>query len=701
MPKNYFDRHGDEIPPFKRNQFGGAVGGPIRKDKTFFFAVYESLKERLGVTGLAAVLDDNARAGVLGGRTVGVNPTVVPYIQTLFPVANGASLGNGAAQYYFSRTQPTDQTYLMGRIDHRFANGDPLFGRFTVDNGTVERQPTDKAPISKLYEHTRSQYVTLEHQHLFRQSLLNTVRIGFNRSVPEAENRRTVAIPANLSFMPGEPFGFITIGGVVTELGGDYRVPRADRVSSYQLEDSVLYLHGRHSIRIGVQAERIQNNQSAVTQQGGVVRFGDVGSFLQGTPLGADLTFPHAYLANTIYAQTSSWQRSFRQSMIGAYVQDDIRLLDNLMLNVGLRYEFATVPSEQHGRIANLTNLTDSTISVGKQWFNPSGKNFAPRIGVAWDPFGKKKTSIRAGFGLFYDEILLKYLFFSGITNTPFSVRTTINNPVFPDVLRNFNIQTLKPTMRNIEASPTTPYMAQFNFSMQQELPGKWDLNAAFVGSRGVHLFRGGDANLSPREIVGGVTVFHPELGRRNPNFGPILQGTSDARSFYNSLQVTVRRNMSRSVRMQAAYTLSHSVDDASGIAQADFDSSPQFAMDQWDRLRDRGLSAFDARHNLTMNWVGRSSLREKGAWSYGCPSSEAGRLITSPDFNRGIRSPSICPSIGPATSIPRVSPWPTGQISTRATATTRSPAIRTATGISMPSRSHPPTNWETWGAIP
>ena len=595
--KNFFDPPNVEIPAFKRNQFGGAIGGPIRKDKTFFFAAYESLIERLGVTGVSTVPDAEARQGRLPGRPpVTLHPAIPAYLQTFFPLPNGRNLGGGVAEYLFTESQPTNEHFVQGRIDHQLTPRDNLWGRYTFDNGDVDRQAFNKPPIAFTKERSRNQYLTLEHQHTFSSGTLNTARFGFNRSVQEADNVRTADIPANLAFVPGEPPGYISISGVVTELGGDFRLPRLDRLNNFQWGDTLFLTRGAHALRFGAQGQRLQFNQNTVSQRGGVLNFDSLELFLQGRARSADVALPG--LVDPV--------RGYRQSLFGFFVQDDYKFRSNLTFNLGLRYEFATVPTEANGKISNLRNVSDSRLTVGDPWHNnPSLKNFAPRIGVAWDPFADGKTSVRAGFGIFYDEILPKYYFFSGSLNPPFTTRTSINNPPFPVITQGFNPNApIRAQLQTVNFDLQTPYVMQFNLSVQRSLPGAVDVTVAYAGSRGNYLIRLGDANLAPESIVNGVKTYNPTAGRRNPNFTGIWQRVTDAQSFYHSAQLSVLKRYSAGLRAQLSYTFSRSVDDSSGINSQDFGNVVQYGLDWYDRTIDRGLSAFHVKHNLTFNWT-------------------------------------------------------------------------------------------------
>lgn len=597
--KNFFDPKTKPIPAFKRNQFGATLGGPIVRDRTFFFGAYESLIERLGVTGVANVLDADARAGILAGRQISMHPAIPAFIDIFFPRANGVNLGGGLAEYLFSRSQPTDEHFFQMRIDHRISQADSLLARYTFDNGSVDRQPINKVPIAFTRERSRNQFLTLEQIHIFSSSLINSVRLGFNRSVQEADNVRTIDIPDSLAWAPPDKFGYFTISGVVTEMAGDYRLPRLDRLNNFQWEDTVFVTRGRHGIRFGTMGQRIQFNQDAVSQRGGIVTFTTLQNFLQAIPQSMDIALPGRI--DTV--------RGYRQFLIGHFIQDDIRLLPNLTLNFGLRHEFITVPTEVNGKISNLRNVMDKALTIGDPWHsNPSKKNFAPRIGLAWDPFRDGKTSIRLGFGVFHDEILPKYYFFSGSLNPPFTTRTQLvfnGSPAsFPNLVAGLNFDALKPQLQTVNFNLQNPYMLHYNFSIQRSLPWNWDVTVSYAGSRGSHLFRIADANLAPEIIVNGVKTYQPALGRRNPNFSSITQRITDAQSFYNAMQISAVKRSSHGLRAQVSYTFSRSVDDSSGINSQDFGNGVQYGLDFYDRKIDRGLSSFNTTHVLTFNWT-------------------------------------------------------------------------------------------------
>jgi hypothetical protein len=591
--KNYFNAAGEKIPGFKRNQFGAVAGGAIRKDRTFYFGSWEQLVERLGVISLTAVPDAAARQGVLPSGTVTVNPFMRPFVDTLFPLPNGASLGGGAAEYRYSLSQPTEELFFQGRVDHKIGERDNMFVRYTFSDGTVDRVPVSALPVSRLNEATRGQYVTAEHVRILTPSLFHILRLGFSRTSGETVNRRTLANVDALSFVPNSPFGYVTISGLTSAIGGDARVPRTDHLNNYQFSNLALWLKGNHSFKFGFTGQRQQFNTYNLLQLGGAVTFSNLSDFLQARPRSIDFSIPGAY----------DPVRGFRQTLAGGFVNDEYRVRENLTVHYGVRYEFASVPREVNGKISNLRGIYDSSLTVGDPYFsNPARGNFAPRVGFAWSPRGSTSTVVRGGWGLFHDLILPRYYFIAATRNPPHSNRVLLNNPRFPLTAADLgNLDTIKPSVNSFNPDVSNPYMMQFNLTVERMIEG-WKVSGSYVGSRGYHLPRQAEVNLAPATLAGGVKTYQPQLGRQNPNYAGIVRVEMDARSFYNALQVQAVRQYSRGLRSQFSYTWSKSVDDSSGIVSSDFISGTQYTLDYLDRKLDRGLSGFHAAHVFVAN---------------------------------------------------------------------------------------------------
>lgn len=298
----------------------------------------------------------------------------------------------------------------------------------------------------------------------------------------------------------------------------------------------------------------------------------------------------------------SSARRYWRQNLIGLYVQDDFTAASRLTLNLGLRYEFITTPTEKNGTISSFRDLTGTEFTVGGPMFkNPSLKNFAPRAGFAWNPFGDGKTSIRGGGGLFFEPVLANFYRSHGQLNPPFFQAASQRNPTFPHPFE----RTLAVAQRIdlLQFDLKNPYMMQFSLTAQRELLPQTMVTVGYVGSRGRHQFRNIEANqATPTVLSDGRYFFPPNSQRQNPAFGSIRLRVTDGNSSYNGLIAGLTRRFADGLQLQASYTFGKSVDEGSiSAGSQDFGNGfqPRYGFDRGDN---RGPSDFDIRHNFVLN---------------------------------------------------------------------------------------------------
>ncbi|PYS38636.1 MAG: hypothetical protein DMG14_16960, partial [Acidobacteria bacterium] len=396
--RNFFDAR---IPPFKRNQFGASLGGPLQRDRSFFFADYEGLRQSLGVTQVNTVPSAAARKGLISTGFVEVDPAASRYLQAFYPLPNGRLLGNGDTGIFtFAGQQVTTENYFTSKVDHRFSQQDSLSGIYMRDNSKVVQPDAFDELLANVV--SRRQLVTLHEQHIFNAKFLNAARFGFNRAVAIEGGVSRVINPlvadATFAFIPGQFVGAIqSVPGLTNFLGG-LNAQRPDTRgnsknlfwNSFQWADDLFLLKGVHALQFGMVAERMQDNLALTGVTNGTFKFSSLSDFLTNRPRN---------FVGLIPIPTPTF--GIRETLFGAYIKDDIRLRRNLSVNAGLRYEIATVPSEAYGRISNLPHVTASEPHLGSPFFlNPTLRNFEPRVGFSWSPFADNKTVFRGGFGI-------------------------------------------------------------------------------------------------------------------------------------------------------------------------------------------------------------------------------------------------------------------------------------------------------------
>jgi hypothetical protein len=646
--RNFFDPA--RKPEFKRNQFGGSLGGPIRRDRLFFFFGYESLRENLGRTISSVVPNAAARAGVLPnpnapGQTinVAVSPVVRPYLDE-FPLPNGANLGGGLAAYSFGFDQQLRQHFLQGRIDYNHSDRAQFFARYTFDDAD-QLLPTDFPQFPRTFL-SRNQFFTGEYRQTLSPQTLNTFRLNFSRT-HIGQNVEANTTQAGLRpFVPGNDLiGAIDIGGLPRfgpQSSGNLRLTQ----NVYGFEHGLVHSRGRHLVKVGALVEHYRDNMFNPTFGNGIFTFASLRDFLENRPQRFIGLTPEAAL-----------DRYWRFTLFGFYAQDTYRASQRLTLNAGLRYEFTTTPVDIYGRDSALPDLLGSAPVTGQLYENPTLKNLSPRVGFAWDLFGDGSTSLRGGFGVYFNTNNQQNLIVT-VTNPPATPRPVINNPTFP--VPNFRGSL---SIRPVQYDLRSPYLQMWNLNLQRELWFDTVLTLGYAGSRGVHLLRSADVNIPAPVIRADGTPFWP-AGQLRPNtaFTTIELKSSDGNSWYNALIFELRKRFSRGLTAQSSYTFSRNIDTTQASTFfSDATNGTTSAFPEFPGLNyNKGLADYHAKHNWVFNFTyslpfarGADGLRGVllDGWQLaGIGQMRSGNPLTvfvQRNRSRSQWSPSLAPGVG------------------------------------------------------
>lgn len=599
--RNFFNP--GELPAFRRNQFGAAVGGRVIRDGVFFFANYEGLRRRQGRTIIASVPDVNARRGSLPDpatgqlRQVTVNPLALPYVN-LYPVPNGRNFGDGTAEFVTDFSDSATENYGMARMDFRLSDSDNVYWRYIFD--PAESASARALPLFKDTSTSTNHFLVLSETHVFSGASLNEFRFAFNRTDRSRDSIPAVKLDPSLSFVPGETYGTLRFqqGGAGTlqlsDLGVDQGGLSTWTQNLFQVTETFSTVRGIHSLKFGADLQRPQLNTFVATCNRGCYDFGGLQDLLAGRS---------SRLQVALLSGNSSPVRGWRRILFGWFVQDDIRLRSNLTLNVGVRHEFFTSPSEVNGKSGNLRHITDAQMTPGPP-FVTSKTNVSPRVGLAWDPTGSGKTSLRLGAGMFYNQVDGRTWHQDAGQNPDILKTFSVTNPSFPNALANVLPATLQPN-RSFQFHLDTPTAIHYNLEVQRQLTPTLSVRAGYIGSHGYNTARQTDSNIRIPEIRPDGTKFWP-VGARviNPNFADIQLIVTDSQYNYNGLQVVLQKSVLSGLRFNAAYTLSKTQSDADQIVSGQTLSTASTALDQDDLSRDYSLSAYDQRHTLVLNGV-------------------------------------------------------------------------------------------------
>lgn len=615
--RNYFD--GASAPPFQRNQFGGAIGGPVLAKNTFIFANYEGLRQNLHQASLAFVPSLASRAAAV--------PSVTPLLNLWpTPLATAPDY-NGISPYFSSPLQTIREDFGTVRLDHIFSQNDSFSGVYTVDDG-ADVTATTADPYSSDLLDLREQVLSFEETHVFSPSLLNTARVGYSRAGYFFAGEPTPGTPAATvpGFLEGLPIGALVVGGSAasnpqaqvglagSNNGSDLRVAR----NLYTYEDLVSLTRGRHQFSFGAWFQQFQSNETLALSQFGQATFASVSTFLAGN------------FSSFLYDPAPT-ELNWRSLFGALYAQDVIRVSPKFTLSLGFRSEFTTGWNEAHGRAANYT-LTNNVISptprVGDSVFTANNATFLPqpRIGLAWSPFGEN-TVFRAGFGMYND--LQDALGYRTDQNPPFNPTYTIPNEnvsIFPIDPSAPVPATAKIVPGGVQPNLNTPTLISWSLRVERALSPNTSLTVGYVGSHGYHEILGIDANepvpticpAAPCPAVypagfGALTgtavpagSFYIPLGAPKPT--PSLANTwtwfSYGDSSYNALQLDLNRRFSHGLSVRGVYTWSKALDDGDSLNQTTANNAPGLVSNPYDLRADWGPATYDVRNLAVINAI-------------------------------------------------------------------------------------------------
>ncbi len=604
-------------PPFRRNQFGGTFGGPIKKNKIFFFANYEGIRQVLDTTYVNFVPSATLRQGMYNGQQYTVNAASQAMLN-LYPTANAGALNANVGYYDFVGPQITPENFGVARVDYNLSEKDSLFARYQADFGT--RTTYGGLGLWPTYDLTHNQFLTVGEHHIFSPTLINAFEISYSR--PVTNEIQPTEHSALQIFTPAREDAYISLPLGLTPLGASFINPFQYIQNKFTAKNDVTWIRGAHTISMGLSFRREQLNPYAYTYWNGFYAFTSMPNFFAGSPA----SFTGAPNGGT---DTNRAERDIR---LTPYIQDDWKVTSRITLNFGLRYDWESNPVEIHNNFYNAvltggpvlsggtfgTNFVNVPHAFGS---NPSNKNFDPRIGLAWDVFGDHKTSLRAGFGIFHDT-LQTYTFSSAyLTNPPYLTENQVftnGDPNWPTPFVGGGTPLLSNTNGTFYGIHTTPYSLQYSLSVQRQLPFNTLLTVGYQGTRGVHLLAFHDFNAPVPTVINGVDYFATNNGAPcvvgtvtckanaapDPNFGSLDMLDTSSSSYYHSMQVGVQHRMSSNLVFQFSYTWSHCIDYSYAYAGLGANNVTSANTNPYDWNADKGNCSFDLRQVVAANLV-------------------------------------------------------------------------------------------------
>jgi len=644
--KNFFDPAGP-IPSFRRVQFGGSGGAAIVKDKTFVYGTYEGVRQNKPGSQLIHVPTDAERALAV--------PAVAPYLKLWPEAPAGTPVDSNGITQTFGVALPTisNENYATARVDEKFSEKDSLATSYFYDSGPQSQPDPLQNAIHQVF--SRRQMASAEETHIFNPVLVNTFRAGLSRvrgDINDPVLGDSVATNTALAVAPGA-IGppQIAVTGLTTAIGLGGLNRFLHRWTSGQFYDDAFLTRGTHSIKFGFAFERmLYNITEQLSPNGRFNGYPSLAAFLNNAP-------------NTLNALApgGSHEVAIRESLFAGYIQDDWRWRSNFTINMGVRYEFTTLPKDANNRVQEITTLTNCAtpgvapgptspcgpVHVGSFIANnPTTKNFEPRIGFSWDPFKDGKTAVRGGFGIF-DVLPLPYEFgLNTAATAPFQIigadhTASLGGGIDPNI--SFNPNNIR--NRFVDQNPKRADVLNWNINIQREVAPGWTAIVGYVGSRSVHLsVAADDINLVPPvQTAAGILIplntyqLDPNWGGANGGITPGGPGGAgirpvlfDGASSYEGLQAQIKKTMGHGLQGQISYTFSKCDDTSSAPVTGDTYVNSVAVPLLLSKQYRVGACDFDVRHTLVGNFIWDVPGPKSGLTSYVAGGWELGAIVTA-----------------------------------------------------------------------